>query len=830
MSQESPAACTLSSQFAFELFDLCMREESPSLGAVLARIVKEFNAFGCIVWECFPRNELGQSSVGDTLFTLTSWFPKGIFFTVADLPLDGSVSGRALVQRSPFAVVNVQEEGGPKHDHPFLSTNHIGPLCSVPFRFHDKREGTLDLLRTVDQNAFSQAEIDNLALVARQLPRLYRARRERLSLDLIEASNQILQAVEWSLETALEIDQRLEMVCRRVAEAYKALEVSIILNETLASFGKFEVRATTWNEVKGELRKVYNIEEHQKDPSCPIKHKTEWVIRNNKPILLLRLSDTMPAESATRYPGLEVQENREFILAAIAKIKAQPDRGVSSKDKANEEDPPISYIAVPVRYGNHTLGAIRICATFSPPHYFPQRDVALLEVVAGQIAHFWGTWLHMSSHKEQLDSVTNLANGISTLNGAVHEEINKNRPDLVSILQKAVDTIVNVIPFAEAVDVRSYDGQRKHLKFCAIGGSQWNQLDPQSQETVRQITFAVPDNRVDFQARSAGEYVFRTRRPYWAANLDQQHFYRTKSFFPERRQAITVPVIAGNHMYGVLDVSTSSLKEFSPHLRKLIELFGTQLGMYYSLIEAIEERQQILGEIDRRYEELAHQLKGPLGQARERADRILRYKFKGKEIRDIEWKAIRGLCRKALGVLRILAFGSGMQSELNIKPDIKNIDQPAEVIRTILEEAAFDYELYYHRSDIQFFVDRLSISTLFGNRRVMLDRELFEQVVANIFDNAIKYSYRSTRIDVKAIRLPSNEVCIEVANRGIPLTPEDAANCMKRGWRGATAKNEAAEGMGLGLWLVKYISKLLGGRIEIIPTENGLTRVHIVLK
>jgi signal transduction histidine kinase len=93
--------------------------------------------------------------------------------------------------------------------------------------------------------------------------------------------------------------------------------------------------------------------------------------------------------------------------------------------------------------------------------------------------------------------------------------------------------------------------------------------------------------------------------------------------------------------------------------------------------------------------------------------------------------------------------------------------------------------------------------------------------LANLLDNAIKYSFRGTTIYVRSRFQADRSVkkanaVIEVDNLGYEIAPEDRERIFERGQRGLiAAKLGHIEGSGLGLWEAQAISVAHGGEITM---------------
>ena len=100
---------------------------------------------------------------------------------------------------------------------------------------------------------------------------------------------------------------------------------------------------------------------------------------------------------------------------------------------------------------------------------------------------------------------------------------------------------------------------------------------------------------------------------------------------------------------------------------------------------------------------------------------------------------------------------------------------------------------------------------------VSADRDRLRQVVANLLDNAVKYTPAGGRIRVSALR-GENNVRIEVSDTGAGILPHDLPRIWERLYRGDQSRAE--RGLGLGLSLVRAIVTAHGGTVDV-QTEPG---------
>jgi signal transduction histidine kinase len=109
--------------------------------------------------------------------------------------------------------------------------------------------------------------------------------------------------------------------------------------------------------------------------------------------------------------------------------------------------------------------------------------------------------------------------------------------------------------------------------------------------------------------------------------------------------------------------------------------------------------------------------------------------------------------------------------------------------------------------------------------RVNVDRVAMMQVLANLVDNAIKYSLLSPQLTVAA-RIHDNQTVIEVSDRGSGIPAHEVDRVFERFFRGRDVK---AGGSGLGLTIAKRVVCDHGGTIAIGSLVGAGTTVTIAL-
>ena len=99
------------------------------------------------------------------------------------------------------------------------------------------------------------------------------------------------------------------------------------------------------------------------------------------------------------------------------------------------------------------------------------------------------------------------------------------------------------------------------------------------------------------------------------------------------------------------------------------------------------------------------------------------------------------------------------------------------------------------------------------------DRDLLQQAVANLLDNAIKFSPPGSRIALAAKSAPKH-VSISIADQGPGIPESDRPRATERFFRGEAARS--TPGSGLGLALVQAVAQLHEGTLLLEDAAPGL--------
>jgi signal transduction histidine kinase len=100
---------------------------------------------------------------------------------------------------------------------------------------------------------------------------------------------------------------------------------------------------------------------------------------------------------------------------------------------------------------------------------------------------------------------------------------------------------------------------------------------------------------------------------------------------------------------------------------------------------------------------------------------------------------------------------------------------------------------------------------------VTVDRNRLRQALANLLDNALKYTPRGGRVEIAA-RRDGPDALLSMTDTGIGIPAEELPHIWTRLYRGD--KSRSSRGLGLGLSLVKAIVEAHRGQVSV-QSEPG---------
>lgn len=123
----------------------------------------------------------------------------------------------------------------------------------------------------------------------------------------------------------------------------------------------------------------------------------------------------------------------------------------------------------------------------------------------------------------------------------------------------------------------------------------------------------------------------------------------------------------------------------------------------------------------------------------------------------------------------------------------------------------------------------ISVEQTEGDYRIRCDLNLLGRCLIALIDNAVKFSPDGGTVDVGVDLRSDGAVDIRVTDHGPGMTPEQIADCFEPFVQSDMSFRRSAEGIGLGLTLVRTLIELHGGKLSLESLLGAGTRATITL-
>ncbi|NRT70619.1 two-component system sensor histidine kinase KdpD [Clostridium beijerinckii] len=298
---------------------------------------------------------------------------------------------------------------------------------------------------------------------------------------------------------------------------------------------------------------------------------------------------------------------------------------------------------------------------------------------------------------------------------------------------------------------------------------------------------------------------------YWTLLNDKESGAGTNTFYGAK--GYYMPLKSHNKVLGVLGVSciTGNLK---PEQKFIFETVASQI--YIALDREILAETQKNSKLEIESERLrsnllrsiSHDLRSPLAGIKGAISTIIETgELLSKDTKDELFQGIyddtEWLIRLVENLLSMTRFEGG---NMKIK---KNLELVEEVVYEAVQRTS--KRLKDHEIKVTVPEDVIMLS---------MDGNLIEQVLINLFDNAVKFTPKEALIEVKVYE-EVGDVIFEVIDDGIGISEEILPHIFDRFFTNGDKISDSRRGVGLGLAICKSIVEGHGGKISAQNKDKG---------
>ncbi len=332
----------------------------------------------------------------------------------------------------------------------------------------------------------------------------------------------------------------------------------------------------------------------------------------------------------------------------------------------------------------------------------------------------------------------------------------------------------------------------------------------------------MPERFVGHQLLLGEGLAGRVARDRRASQLeDYRRDWRGTSDMQYAREAfgavVAVPLIFGEEVVGVLFVAEGpGGKRFDREDVRLLEMLGPQAAVAITNSRLFEKRQELDRLKNQMIRMTSHDLKNPLFAAMSRVELLQEDGvdlFTAEMNQDITtiWDQLERMKRIINGILDMERIQSGT-------PTYEEFPA-ADIIGVAVRELSGQAIEHHITLSTKLPPD---LPSMIGDRHYLI------QAVANLIENAVKFTASGGTIIVSAERIDDN-VILHVADSGVGIPPDAQARLFERFYRVRQPGTEHVGGTGLGLSLVKAVADAHGGRIWLDSEVGAGTTFHVAL-
>ncbi|MBQ1996287.1 MAG: HAMP domain-containing histidine kinase [Clostridia bacterium] len=262
----------------------------------------------------------------------------------------------------------------------------------------------------------------------------------------------------------------------------------------------------------------------------------------------------------------------------------------------------------------------------------------------------------------------------------------------------------------------------------------------------------------------------------------------------EDMQEVTRHIAKGEFNYRASeDYKQKDINDFAKQLNK----------MAYELAIDDESRKSFVANV-------SHELKTPMTTIGGFIDGILDGTIPPEEEKKylgVVSNEVKRLARMVVSMLNLSKIESG---EVPLSPVEYDIGK--QVFETML---SFEKKIYENNIEIKGFEE-------INNVLIKADRDLVQQVLYNLLDNAVKFTPENGTIHIFASN-DGKKTYVKIRNSGAGVAPEEISRIFERFYKVDKSRSYDVKGVGLGLYIVKTIINMHDGEISASSKQGEYT-------
>jgi GAF domain-containing protein/CheY-like chemotaxis protein len=464
----------------------------------------------------------------------------------------------------------------------------------------------------------------------------------------------------------------------------------------------------------------------------------------------------------------------------------------------------ISYAGIPLIAKDEVLGVLGIYT--KQEHHYSDEEIELLKTLAGQAAiaiHNAKLFEEIVHSKNELETTNRFLDRSLNQLGSLHTALTPLA--LSESLTEMIDGIITRLmeaTGADAVLIRIWDQSARNRPVVAERGYTWEFSDePRRERSEGAIHWVIQNNQPIIAPDIASEVRLRWKR-------------QLRMGF---RSCAILPLRVHGEICGVIQLSSRTLGYFDEEQKDHLLAIARQMSialenreLFYNLQTSRNELERASKVKDEFLSVMSHELRTPLSVVTGYS-MMLRQEQLGPLTNEQE-RALDVIQRNARELYTMI---DSIMDATKIESGSMVAEMDTVSPSQLLAELKLSYD----------FPNRKNISVEWNCPEALpplwTDLRKLRQILTNLINNAIKFtdegSITISAEDRNDAKTDKSEHSIEfrVADSGIGIPPGECEKIFERFHQVDGSGTRSFEGVGLGLYIVKSFTEMLGGRVSV---------------
>jgi signal transduction histidine kinase len=802
---ESTELLSFISELPRTLLDI---QDLSGVSTILSLYCRHFRAFGAALWEI--AEGVGGDHAG-RLILQAQYFEGRDMPPFFHLPMS-SISGHCI--RDNCAAMHAQMDGVwdseiavtyPEilRDLDVLSFVSVPVILKPATAASKGADAALTFYRKGE--VFTRADFADLQFAAAQFPAAYRAVQDRASLALLGKIQVELRSSHFTVNQPEKLaKETLEKVLGLIAHHFRFVESVIYLHNPLTDQpGCCSLAAALWP------WRFPPLPDYR-----PGQGGTGWVLGSGRPLSILDVALYQEDRDYYRkkYAGMDWCDR----IGIVNEVRRH--FGLDERVKIF----PLSYACVPILSPGAVTGVLRCCISRQGPYHVDDDILQVLGAAADRIADWWDHWTHEQQTQEEGSAAQSIMNSLGAANVYATQNLHGTF-DVGKVIKYFLGVCRKSVPQADIVEVWLEEQPGSEDLVLVAGGK-----DPAPPPKIAALGefrgSRVLDGEWQSHKLNAFRYVLENKTCLKVAGDAKKRTFELPT--GARTACFAVAPVLGQGLRGVLLFGAANPAPWPDSIAGAASFLAEQLALYLGFNRQILQMREAQRQITESAEQQAqlfldfqHQLRTPINITRNSVEK-LRNGSAGSPEWDHALVTVTSSARRAGTVANNLQFFVYLAQGKPVAMKKSRLSVSA-TLASIELASGFLYNKAALNRNITFRVIK-EVQTYHAPWPDFEgDPELITLAADNLMDNAVKYSFENTEVIVAAARaLYGREVFLSFRSRGLPIKPDEVGKLTQRGYRGERARVTSPEGAGIGLWAVAQMMKAMGGRLEIMPTDE----------